>query len=145
PTVDGGGPGGDVPEDGGQVEVLERAPAEHLGGHLAGDRDDRGLVELGVVQAGEQVGRTGAGDGEAGGRAAGQLAVGAGGERGRAFVADADVGELAAFLGAAHGLGEAEVGVPDHTEHVRHPVRDEGLDENVGGRARMRYERGDPD
>ena len=77
----------------------------------------------------------GPGDREARGRPAGQLAVGARGEGGRALVPDADVGQLAALLGPAQRVGEAEVGVPDHAEDVRHAVRDQGLDEHVGDRA----------
>ena len=77
------------------------------------------LVQLGVVQPGQQVGRARTGDREARRRPAGQLAVGAGRERGCALVPDADVGQLAALLGPAQRVGEAEVGVPDHAEHVR--------------------------
>ena len=105
---------------------------EDLGRHLSGDGQDRGPVDLGVVEAGEQVGRPGAGDGEAGGRAAGELAVGGGGEGGRALVADADVGQLAPLLGPAHGVGEAEVGVADHAEHVGDAPGHHGLDHDVG-------------
>ena len=71
----------------------------------------RGLVELRVVQAGEQVGRAGPGDREARGRTAGELAVGTGRERRRTLVPDADEPQLAALLGPAHRVGEAEVGV----------------------------------
>ena len=121
-----------------EVEVLERAAAEHLRRHLPGDRDHRGAVQLGVVEAGEQVGRARAGDGEAGRRPAGELAVGAGGERRGALVADADEPQLAALLGPAQRVGEAEVGVADHPEDGVDAVRDQGLDQHVGDGARRR-------
>jgi hypothetical protein len=62
-------PGGHVPEDHAQVKVLERAAAKFPGGDLAGNRQHRRLVQLGVVQAGEHVRRARAGDREACGRA----------------------------------------------------------------------------
>lgn len=135
----GGGPGGHVAEHRIEVEVLESAAPAHLRAHLTGDRDHRSAVEFGVVEAGQQVGRARSGNGEAGGGAAGQLAVGRGGEGGRALVADADVGELAAFLGAAHGVGEAQIGVADHAEHVGEAVVDQRLHDRVGHRAGRRY------
>ena len=131
-TVDGRGPGGDVAEDGREVHVLERAATEHLRRHLTRYRDDGCLVELGVVQAGEQVRRTRSGDGETRGGTAGQLAVRARGERRRALVADPDIRQLAALLGPAHRLGEPEIRVPDHAEHVRDAVRHQRLHEHVG-------------
>ena len=42
---------GDVGEGAGEVEVLERAAAEHLGRHLPGDGQHRRPVDLGVVEA----------------------------------------------------------------------------------------------
>ena len=114
----------DVGERRGEVEVLERAPAAHLRRHLARDREHRRAVDLGVVQAGEQVGRARPGDGEAGGEFAGELAVRRRCERGRAFVADADEREVAARFGGAHRVGEAEVRVarPSRTRGSR-PTR----------------------
>ena len=126
----------DVAEDRRQVEVLERAPAQHLRRHLPGDREHRSAVELGVVEPGEQVGRAGPGDREARRGTAGELAVGGGGERGRALVADADVAQLAAVLGAPQRLGEPQVGVPDHAEDRVDPPGDERLHQHVGHRAR---------
>ena len=46
----------DVGERGGEVEILERAAPAHLRRHLARDREHRRAVDLGVVEAGEQVG-----------------------------------------------------------------------------------------
>jgi hypothetical protein len=126
---------GHVAEDRGQVQVLEGAAAEHLRRHLSGDRDHRGAVELGVVQAGEQVRRAWAGYGEADRRTAGQLSIGARGERGRALVPDADVGEFAAGLGPTQRVGEPQVGVADHAEHVPHAPGDQRLHQDVADRA----------
>ena len=47
----------DVGERGGEIEVLERAAPAHLRRNLARDREHRSAVDLGVVEAGEQVGR----------------------------------------------------------------------------------------
>ena len=136
PTVHARGPGRHVAEDSGQVEILERAPAEHRRGHLTGDGDHRGLIELRVVQAGQHIRRPGTGDGEARRRTPRQLSVGARGERGGALVADADEADLAAILGPAQRVGEAEVGVADHAEDRVDAMGDESLDEDVGHRPR---------
>jgi hypothetical protein len=69
----GGGGDRDVLEDGREVEVLERATAADLGRHLAGDRDHGRLVQLRVVQTGQQVGRARPRDREARGRSPGEL------------------------------------------------------------------------
>ena len=124
--------GGDRPERPGQVDLLERARAEHLGVHLAGERQDRRSVDLRVPQAREQVGGARTGDREACRRPSGELAVGRRGERGRALVADADVGEPAGLLLAAQRVGEPEVGVADHPEHVLHPPVHHRLRHQVG-------------
>ena len=129
---------GDVGERGGEIDVLERAAAEHLRRHLARDREHRRAVDLGVVETGEQVGRSRARDPEAGGGPAGELAVGAGRERRRALVADADEREVASFLLTAHGVGESEVGVTDHAEHVRDAPRDHRFDHHIGHGAHVR-------
>ena len=114
----------DVGERRAQVEVLERAAAEHLGRHLARHRDDRGPVDLRVVQPGEQVGRAGPGDAEACGGPTGELAVRGCREGGGALVADADVLQPARLLEAPEGVGEPQVRVADHAEHrVDAPAR----------------------
>ena len=51
---------------------------------------------------------------------------------------DPDIGQLAAFLGAPHRVGEAQVGVADHAEYVRDPERDQRLDQHVGDGPRLR-------
>ena len=86
----------------------------------------------------------GPGDREAGGGTSGELAVGAGREGCGTLVADADVAQLAALLGPAQRVGEAEVGVADHPEDGVDAVRDQGLDEHVGdGAARGRRDPAD--
>ena len=136
PACDGRGRDGDVAEHRGQVEVLERASAEHLRRHLPGDRDHRRLVELRVVQAGQQVRRSRPGDREAGCRPTGELAVGTRRERRRALVPDPDEAELAPLLGPAQRVGEAEVRVADHAEDGVDAMGDQGLDQHVGDGAR---------
>nr|WP_228521576.1 hypothetical protein [Nocardioides islandensis] len=128
---DGRVPDRHVAEHGLQVDVLERPAAQHARRDLPGERQHRRAVQLGVVQAGQQVRRAGSGDREAGRRAAGELAVGAGGEGRRALVPDPDVPQLAALLGPAHRVGDAQVRVADHAEDGVHPVRDQGLDDRV--------------
>ncbi len=114
-----------------EVDVLEGAAAEHARRDLPRQGQHGRAVELGVVQAGEQVRRARTGDGEARGRAAGELPVGTGRERRGALVADADVPQLATLLGPAHRVGEAEVGVADHAEHGVDTVGHQGLDDRV--------------
>ena len=127
---------GDVAEHRGQVDVLERAAAQHLRGHLPGDREHRRPVETRVVEAGEQVRRARPGDREARRRAPGELAVRRGRERRRALVPDPDVADLAAPLGLAQRVGEPEVGVPDHAEHGVDAPRHQRLHQHVGDAAR---------
>ncbi len=92
------GEGGDVGERGAEVEVLERASSHHLRRHLTGDGQRRRAVDLGVVEPGEQVGRAGPGDREAGRRTARELAERRRSERRGTLVAHADEREVAAFL-----------------------------------------------
>ena len=112
-------------------QLLEGARSDDLGLHLSGEREDRDAVDLGVPQAGEQVGGAGAGDGEAGGRVAGELGVAGRGEGGRALVADPDVGEAAVGLGLAQRVGHPEVGVADHAEDGLEPPVAEHVDDLV--------------
>ena len=120
-------------EGGGEVDLLERPRPDDLRLHLAGEGHDRHPVDLGVPQAGEQVGGAGAGDGEAGRGPARHLGVAGGGEGARPLVADADVGDAPVLLRPAQGVGQAQVGVADHAEdgveaplaqHVDHLVHE---------------------
>jgi hypothetical protein len=117
---------------------LERSTPTDRRGHLSGDGDDGRAVQFGVIETGEQIGGAGTGDRKARGRPAGQLAVRARGERRRALVADADVGDLAALLCTTQRIGEAEVGVTHHPEHVRDAECHEGLDQDVADGADLR-------
>ena len=56
---------GDRQGDAGDVDLLEGVGAEDLGGDLAGDADDGDGVEHGRGDAGDEVGRAGAGGGHA--------------------------------------------------------------------------------
>ena len=47
---------------------------------------------------------------------------------------DTDVGDLAAVLRPAQGIGEPQVGMPDHAEHVPDAERDQGFHQHVGDR-----------
>ena len=53
-----------IGEGGGEVEILERAPAADLRRHLPRDGEHRRAVDLRVVQTGEQVRRSGSRDRE---------------------------------------------------------------------------------
>jgi hypothetical protein len=111
-AMHGCSPGGHVAEDGGQVEILEGSSPQDRRRHLAGDRQDWRLVELGVIQAGEHVGRARPGDREADGGSAGELAVRAGREGRRTLVPDPDVGQLPALLGSPHGSAKPRLEWP---------------------------------
>ncbi len=129
---DGLRPLGHLAEGAHEIDLLERAGTEDLRVHLAGQGDGRSAVHVGVPQAGEQVGRAGAGDGEAGRRPAGELAVGAGRERRRALVPDPVVAQTPLGLLAPEGVGQPQVGVADHAEHVAHAPGDHRLGHHVG-------------
>ena len=125
---------GDVGERGGEVEILERAPAAHLRRHLTRDRKHGRAVDLGVVETSEQVGRAGPGDGEARRQLPGELPVGRRGERGCAFVPDPYEGEVTASFGHTHRVGKTEVGVADHPEHMGHAPGAHRLDHHIRDR-----------
>ena len=68
-------PGGNGRERGRQVQLLERTGPEHLSADLTGQSQYGRAVHFGVVKAGQQIRRTWSGDGETGGRFAGQFAI----------------------------------------------------------------------
>ena len=80
----------DVLEQRSEVDLLLVVAAEPGPGLLADDRDDRLVVELGVVEAVEQVDRAGPGGRHADADLAGELGVRARHERGHLLVADLD-------------------------------------------------------
>jgi len=138
-------PGRDRAERAGQVDLLEGAGAEHLRVDLPGQGEYRGAIDLRVPQAGEEVRGAGPGDGQAGGGAARELAIGGGGERRGALVADADELQLPVLLAAAQRVGEAEVRVADHSEHVLDAPVDHGARHDVGHRLLVGVLLDDPD
>ncbi len=89
---------GDRHGDAADVRLLEGVGADRLGGDLAGDRDDRHGVHVGVGDRGDQVGRARAGGGHADPDPAGGLGVAGGGVAGALLVPDQDV----AHLGGVH-------------------------------------------
>ena len=89
---------GDVLEQDRQVDLLLVVAAERGARLLADDRDHRLVVELGVVEAVEEVDRAGPGGRHADADLAGELGVGAGHERGHLLVARLD--EVDPVLGA---------------------------------------------
>ena len=113
----------DIGKRGQQIDVLKRPLAGHRGIHIAGQRQHRCPVGLRVIESGQQIRRTRSRDPEAGRGTAGELPVCGRGERGGPFMADTEVCEFSFAFGAAHGLGDTEVGVPDHAEdRVDSPV-----------------------
>jgi hypothetical protein len=121
----------DIGEDGRQVEILKRPATAHRRRHLPRHCDHRGAIQLRVVEPGQQVRRARPGDRETHRRSAGELAVGTRRERRCALVPDTDVGDLAAFLSSAQRIGETEVRMANHPEHVRDPEGHQRLDEGV--------------
>ena len=81
---------GDVLEERDQVDLLLVAAAERRARLLADDRDDRLVVELGVVEAVQQMDRARAGRGHADADLAGELGMAAGHEGRHLLVADLD-------------------------------------------------------
>jgi hypothetical protein len=88
-------------------------------------------IQLGVVETGQEVGRTGTGNGQTDGWPAGQFAVGTCRERGGALVTDPDGTQITSIFGSAEGIGETEVGMSDHPEHRIDTPSDQSLDHRV--------------
>ena len=99
-----------------QVDILKRAGPHHLGLHLTGQRQYRRAVNLGIPETCDQVGRSGAGNRQAGGRLAREFAIAGTRKRCSALVTNADISHLAIGCAPAQGVREAEVRVPDHAE-----------------------------
>ena len=104
-----------------QVDLLEGAGAQHLRVDLSGQGDHRRAVDLRVPEARQQVRRSGAGDRQARRRPARELAVGRGGERGGALVADADIAQVCPCApgGAARRRGRGSSARPCRTRGAR--------------------------
>ena len=77
--------------DAGDVGFLEPVAADQVSGDIAGQHDHRHGVHVGGGDAGDEVGRAGAGGGQADAGASGDAGVAVGGVRGGLLVADQDV------------------------------------------------------
>ena len=85
---------GAVAGDAGRVAFLERVRADEMGRHLAGDADERNRIHQGVGEAGDRVGRAGAGGDEQDADLAGRAGEALGGVRRALFVAHENVPDL---------------------------------------------------
>ncbi len=112
-----------------EVGLLERGLADELGENLAGDTDQRDGVHVGIGDAGNEVGGSGAG----GGHAHADFAVGAGpglgGEHTALLVAGKDDAD---FVAAGEGLVELLRGTAGVGEDDVHALTREALDYGVG-------------
>ncbi len=105
-----------------EVGFLEGAFADELLVNLAGDRDQRGAVHVGVGDRGDEVGRAGAAGGHANSRFAGGAGVAFGGEGTALFVAGKNGAKPVAFrqglmqlLRGAAGISEYDLySLPHH-------------------------------
>jgi len=114
-----------------ELDVLLRVGLDQVVKLQARDGEHGLAVELGVVEAVEQVDAAGARGGEADAEPAGPLRIGAGVECGSFLVADLDEANL--VLVGAQRLDDAVDAVTWNAEHrVDAPV-DQGFDEHVAG------------
>jgi hypothetical protein len=112
------------------VDLLLVAGAEHGCLLHAGDGQHRGMVELGVVQAVEQVQAAGPGGGQADPDPAGRLGVAGGHERGRLLVVDEHEPDL--VLVAPQPLHDPVDPVPGQPEDGVHAPLGQPLDQQFG-------------
>ena len=126
--------GGDVLEQLEDVDLLLVVRADQVVVGVPGDRQHRGAVELGVVEAVEQVDGPRAAGGEADAQPAGELGVAAGGERRRLLVAALDEADLVLVL--AQGLEDPVDPVAGEAEDRVHAPVDQLLDDHVARRLR---------
>ena len=123
--------GGHVLEDPLQVDLLLESRPEELGGLHAGDGQHGDVVELGVVEAVQQVEPARPGRGQADPEAPGRLGVAARHEGGRLLVVHED--EADPVLVAAQPLHDSVDAVTGKAEdHVDAPV-DEAFDQQLRG------------
>ena len=118
----------------GQVDLLERTGPKHLGVHLPGQRQNRRAVDLGVPKPGQHIGRTRSRDAHTGRWPSRQLGVTGRGKGRRPFMTNANVLQPAILLLQAQGVAQAEIGMPDHAEHMGHTPIDHGLGHHVAER-----------
>jgi len=111
--------GGDVLEQAQQVDLLLVITAHRAARGLPDDGHDRHVVELGVVQAVEQVDRTRPGGGQADSHLAGELGVADRLEGGHLLVPGLGEGRL--VIGVPEGRDDAINAVARVAEHAFHP------------------------
>ena len=118
----------DRQRDAGDVGLLEGVGADEVAAHLPGDGDQRRRVQVGVGDAGDQVGGAGAAGGHADADLAGGAGVAVGGVRRALLVAHEDVAQL---LGVVEGVverdGDAAGEAEDDVAALVLEGRDEGL------------------
>ena len=128
--------GGDVHEQLVEVDVLLVVRADQVVEGVAGDRQHRLAVALGVVEAVEQVDAARPGRGQADAQPAGVLGVAAGGERGGLLVPHLDEADL--VLVRAQRLEDAVDAVAGEAEDRVHAPVDQPLDQQIGDGLRHR-------
>ena len=132
----------DVLEQRQQVDLLLVVAAERRAGLLADDGDHRLMVELGVVEAVQQVDRTRSRRGEADAHLPRELCVGAGHEGRHLLVSDLD--ELDAILCPGEGAENAVDAVPWIAVDAPDAPLVEAPDEEVGDELSHRLPRAGP-
>ena len=123
---------GDILEEGEEVDFLLVMRADQIVVGLAGDRDDRRAVHLGVVKTVEQVDRAGTRRREADAEPARVLRVAARHERRGLFVAH--LHERDALLPFPQRLHDAVDAVARQTEHDAHIPVDEAIGQHIRSR-----------
>lgn len=119
-----------VGEEALEVDLLLEAGAEQLGGLHAGDGQHGHVVELGVVEAVQQMDPAGTGGGEAHAEPAGRLGVSGGHEGGGLLVVDEDEADLVPV--AAQALHDPVDAVAGQSEDGVDAPGDETFDEQLG-------------
>ena len=109
---------------------LKRIGADDLGGHLAGDRDQRNAVELGVGDGRDQVRRAGPARGHAHARLAGAAGDALGGKPAALFVPGQDGSQLVGK--PREGLVQRHARPARVGENRVDAVVDQGLNQDIG-------------
>ena len=123
--------GGHVLEQAVQVHLLLVIAAERRARLLADDGHHRLMVRFGVVEAVQQVDRTGSRGGHAHAEVAGELGVAAGHERGEFFMACLD--ELHLVAGPVECAHQAVDAVSRIAEDAPHPPLPQSLEQVIAG------------
>jgi len=129
---------GDWHGDADDVGLLEGVRSHRGGEDLAGDREQRDRVHVGVRYGGDQVGGAGAAGGDGDADAAGRGGIALGRVAGALFVAHQDV----ANLGLRHELVvERNDGAAGDAEDVGHAEQLEGANDRAGAGEHLRFRR----